>query len=619
MKQTVSSAPKVSANRDPINKDILILLGWTALLLACTFLHPSLLAHDEGTYAAESRFMLNQGNWLAREWWGTPTYSHGIFLNWLIMIGYTLLGQRDWVARLPSVIACLASVVLTYEIAKTLIASQPWPAPSPTLGQKNVGLKTVQHDIVQRPARAGKSLRQEARQLALLSGLLLMVFSLWAQFGHLVSQNMLLVAVELLGIWALLRAERFDKNRAGWGFLTGITFGIGFLIKTFMIVLPAIALLPYLIFQHRRHRHLSNPGLWAGLITGLGLMALWLGLGIAEYGDLVLNSMFGKLNDLGSESFNPDGSPYYYLWNIPVNMMPWGLFAVVGSGIVLRSPIFWRSLLPAGMGIIILRPRFAFIDRFFAKSAGQRLWPHAWLMLYPFLLAGLLTLFPTKTAYYPLQLHPFMAMFSAIALHHIATQPVRWPRRLISVSFALLGLILVGIALFALAAPVFFSPSSPLLAEGTILSEIRTYAALGLTLGAGWLLLPLSITQPQKWIATLLLPAWLALGTAGLNGLYGDYSPNLKSALLTTPIQPIVSAHTVDFVIGNTWNPEVDKTFTLLTFYTPNVGQLNRPIQEIPTGSILWLSPLANPAYFANRTYSVLGKLRDWQLIQLTA
>lgn len=572
-----------------------MLLGWTALLLACTFLHPSLLAHDEGTYAAESRFMLNQGNWLAREWWGTPTYSHGIFLNWMIMVGYTLLGQRDWVARLPSVVACLASVVLTYDIAKTLIVSQPWPA-----SFSNARSASSQSS----GARSGTSLGRNARQLGLLSGLLLMVFSLWAQFGHLVSQNMLLVAVELLGIWALLRAERFDSNRAGWGFLAGITFGIGFLIKTFMIVLPAIALLPYLVFQHRRHRHLTNPGLWVGLLTGLGLVALWLGLGIAEYGDLVMNSMFGKLNDLGSESFNPDGSPYYYLWNIPVNMMPWGLFAVVGSGIVLRSPGFWRSLLPSTL---------------LAKlPAKRRLWPHAWLLLYPFLLAGLLTLFPTKTAYYPLQLHPFMAIFSAIALHHIATQTIQWPRRLISVSFAILGSILVGVAIFALASPMFLPSSSPLLTEEGVLSEIRTYAALGLTLGAGWLLLPLFMTQPKKWIATLLLPAWLALGTAGLTGLYGNYSPDLKSALLTAPIQPIVSDQTVDFVIGNTWNPEVDKTFTLLTFYTPNVGQLNRPIKEIPIGSLLWMSPLTNPAYFANRTYSVLGKLRDWQLIELT-
>ncbi|WP_170944103.1 glycosyltransferase family 39 protein [Leptolyngbya sp. BC1307] len=538
-------------------RDILLLLAWSGLLLTCSLLQMSLMAHDEGNYAAESRFMLESGNWLARQWWGTPTYSHGILLNWLILVGYRLFGVSDRIARLPSVLACIGSVLLTYDIGRTLIAAQPW------------------------------SYAKYARRLGLLSGLLLMVGSLWAQYGHLATQDMLLVSVELLGIWALLKAEIYARWRIAFGFLAGLTLGLGFLVKTFMIALPALALLPYLVFHHRRHRHLSNPGLYSGLLVGVGAGALWLGLSLAEYGDLVFASMFGKLGELSDESFHADGGPFYYLWNIPVNMLPWALFALIGAVLVLRS--LWRSI---------------------PKSAPS--YPHYWLLLYPFILAGLLTGFPTKTPYYTLQLHPFMAVFAAIALHQIAIWPVRWPRRFLSYAFSALGVLLAALAIFAWGGAVILTPVPDLL------SEIRPYAPAALILGVGWAALPAFMSQPQKWLATWLLPAWLAIGTLGLAGLFGNYSSDLKAALASPAIAPIVSDQPISFITGSAeWPPEAHKTFTLLSFYTPQLGQLNRPIAEIPPGTYAWLSPNADLTALSDRPYETMAQLRDWQLIRL--
>ena len=533
--------------------DIWLLLGWAGLLLACSLIQTSLMAHDEGTYAAESRFMLESGQLLARQWWGTPTYSHGILLNWLMIASYRLFGVSDRAARLPGVLACIASVILTYDIAKMLFARQPWPYAA------------------------------AARPLGLLSGLLLMVFSLWAQYGHLATQDMLLVSVELLGIWALLRAEQ-GWGRWAFGFLAGLTLGLGFLVKTFMIALPALALLPYLVLQHRQHRHLTNPGLYAGLLTGIGLVVLWLGLSVAEYGGLVWASMFGKLGELSEESFHADGGPLYYLWNIPVNIMPWALFAVIGAGMVLRR--LWKPSL----------------------KASRSTYPHRWLLLYPFILVALLTAFSTKTPYYTLQIHPFLAMFSGLALYQIAFQRVRWPRRLLSYSFSTLGLVVAVLAAIALLAPLLTSPPP-------ILEEIRPYAPIALPVGIGWALLPVLMNQPQRWLATWLIPAWLTFCGAGLTGLFGSYSADLKAGLTTPPIASIVNAHPVDFVVGAEWTPDAHKTFTLLSFYTPRLGQINRPVEESRPGSYAWLSPNAAPE-LAGRQYEVMGQLRDWQLVR---
>ncbi len=65
-----------------------------------------------------------------------------------------------------------------------------------------------------------------------------------------------------------------------------------------------------------------------------------MGLSVAEYGDLVWASMFGKVSELSEDFFHADGGPFYYLWNIPVNILPWALFAVIGAGMVLRS--LWK-------------------------------------------------------------------------------------------------------------------------------------------------------------------------------------------------------------------------------------------------------------------------------------
>ncbi len=115
-------------------RDLLILLAWTGLLLASSQIHPSFMAHDEGNYALESRFMLESGEWLGRQLWGNVLYTHGILLNWLIMLSYQLFDlpnlSPDWAvraARLPTLMACLLSVTLTYALGKQIFARQRWP------------------------------------------------------------------------------------------------------------------------------------------------------------------------------------------------------------------------------------------------------------------------------------------------------------------------------------------------------------------------------------------------------------------------------------------------------------------------------------------------------------
>ncbi|MBE9059948.1 glycosyltransferase family 39 protein [cf. Phormidesmis sp. LEGE 11477] len=505
-------------------------------MLASSQVHPSFMAHDEGNYALESRFMLESGEWLGRQTWGNVLYTHGILLNWLIMLSYRLFDlpslSAEWavrVTRLPTFIACLLAVALTYDVGRQIFARQRWPY------------------------------AQAAARLGLLSGLLIMLFSVWTQFSHLATQDIMLVSAELLAIWALLRAEiqRAAGKRLAFGFLAGAMLGFGFLIKTFMVALPAIALLPYLIFEHRRHRHLTNWGIYLGLAAGFIPTVLWMGFSVAEYGPWVLDAMFGKVGELSEQPYHSDGGPLYYFWNIPVNMFPWALFSLVGAGMVLRSPSFWTGLFS-----------------FKSKTA----YPHRWLLLYPFILTGMLTSFTTKTPYYALQLHPFLAWFAAIALYQIATQPRRWPRRLLSYSFSALGLVVTGIAIASLLIPA------------GLLTDIRPYAPIGLILGIGWALLPMFMHRPQRWLATWLIPVWLTLAMAGVAGFLGNYSAQMQAAATTEPAASLVRETPVDFVINPQQPPALYKDLIILALHTPHIGQLNRPVETIPTGTYVWVS-----------------------------
>ncbi len=311
-------------------------------------------------------------------------------------------------------------------------------------------------------------------------------------------------------------------------------------------------------------------------------VGLWLHLSIAQYGsDVVIGSLFGKITDLGAKPFHANAGRFYYLWNIPANAFPWALFSVIGAWFC------WRD-----------------------KSHN----PYRWLLIYPFILAGMLTSFATRTPYYTLQLHPFLAMFAAIALHRIATQPLQWPRRWLSFAFGGLGFILAAIG---------FLVYLPFPIEGLI--EIQPFAPVAIVLGLGWMCLPWTMPSASqsapavgKWLANWLLPAWLALALVGITGLLGDYSREVIVELALEPTAEIIATEPIDFLTGNDWaaDSEAQKTMVLLSFYTPKLGELNPPFADLTPNTYAWIAPNVDVAALQKeRPYETIADIQRWQLI----
>ncbi|MGG6239189.1 ArnT family glycosyltransferase [Nodosilinea sp. AN01ver1] len=513
---------------------------WVGILLLLRGPLQSLMPHDEGWYAQQARWIVETGDWVTQPWWGAPVHDRMMGIQWLIASSYKLFGVSEWSARLPGAIASWGAVMLTYAI----------------------GLRCLT------PA------------IALWGAAILAATPIWMQASRLAIQDVPLTALELLGIWALLQAETQLQQRA-WGFLAGCTVGLGFMLKSIMVIPVVMALGPYLVLEHRRHRHLLNPGLYLGLVVGMVPAIAWLALSVQRYGTLPLERTFGLLVNLAQEDFHNVG-PLYYFWNIPLNAFPWPLLAVPGVWLGWQSPYPRKAL---------------------------------WLG-YPLVLFTLLTLFKTRTWYYPLQLLPFVALLAALTLTTLGSlyQTGRRRRLVAGLTYGLasIGAVLVGAGIVVLLRPQWIA-----------VADLWRYALLAIAAGLGWLV-PLGVywrsrTRSRRaesaplWQAGWLLGPWLAIALLYTTGLWGNYNPDVKLALTTPPLQAIVADNPVHIIVNSISLGDEDAV--LITFYTPQPGVATDSWQTLAPGSYAWV---AVPDLGTLPAETVrLGQVRDWVLVQL--
>ncbi|MBD2385585.1 ArnT family glycosyltransferase [Cylindrospermum sp. FACHB-282] len=525
------------------------LLGWILPLLIFSSGENSLMAHDEGLYAWRARQMFDSGDWIA-PWSNAHHKTPGPY--WLIASSYKLFGVSEFSTRLPVMTTSIFALLLIYEIGKIFLG----------------------------------------KRVAWLASAILSVEFLWLQYCRLGTPDVPMILLVLLAIWSLLKAELNPKYRYFWGFIAGASFGLGFLVRSFMIMLPIIALLPYLIWEHRRHRHFANPTLYLGLVVGLIPTLAWLWLNWLRYGNLSFGQLLNFVVDLGSKERNQNGFIFYF-WNVPLKSFPWFLFSLFGLFLTIRRPISRYQLILVG---------------------------------FPLVLFGELSIFSTRLSHYSLNLYPFIALLAAVGLNRlgqvyclmgetpspsymeIRKEPLSryiWtiPRDL-SYVCGVLGVLLVLGAMVALVA-------------GS--GEIRKYATIGLTMGLGWLILPgvwigryhfgYKWLTSDYWVAGWLIPCWLALAVAGSVGVLGDYNPVVRTFIQQPAIAKILQTHPIYFVqIGG-------KTAVLLNFYTPVHGKKVDSISELPAFSYAWIS--AQQSAESPTPHHVLGSMQEYQLIQV--
>ncbi|MBD2440710.1 glycosyltransferase family 39 protein [Nostoc sp. FACHB-110] len=510
----------------------LSLLAWFIPLLLFTSGQNSVMAHDEGLYAWRARQMFDSGDWIAP--WGTVHHkTPGSY--WLIASAYNIFGMSEVSARIPSAIAGILCLLLIYEIGKIFIG----------------------------------------KKLAWLAAVILPVEFLWLQYCRLGTPDMPMIFLVLLAMFSLLKAELHPKYANIWRLIAGLCLGCGFLVRSFMIVLPAAALLPYLIGEHRRHRHLTSPILYVGLILGFIPTLMWLWFSWQRFGSGSWDALLQFVLQLGSKE-RGGNSIIFYFWNIPLKAFPWVFFSILGLVVAFRRPIRHYHLLLVGFPIVL------FIE---------------------------LSIFSTRLSHYSLCLYPFMAMLAALGLDWLGkvydkTKPQTNLPRNLSYGFGGLGILL-------------FIAGICVLSWGN--ADIYRYAVIGLIIGLSWLILPAvwvdrhhlgyEFLTARYWLAGWLIPCWLALAVAGSLGLIGDYNPAFRTFFQQRAIASILQTYPIYFV-------QVEgKNAVLLNFYTPIQGSRLNSISQLPASSYAWIY-LKNPPDLS-RCHRVLGTVRDYQLIQV--
>lgn len=524
------------------------LLAWILPLLLFSSGESSLIAHDEALYAWRSRLIIDSGDWVAP--WGHAHHKTPGFY-WLIALTYKLFGVSEFSARLPSMIAGVCGLLIFYEIATIL------------LGKK----------------------------AAWLASAILSVEFLWLQFCRLASPDIPMVLLVLLAILSFIRAELHPQYSYTWIFIAGLSFGLGLCVRSLMIVLPMIAMLPYLIGEHYRHRHLANPILYLGFAVGLVPTLIWLWLSWSRYGSLSVMELFRFILTLSSEERDRNGI-FFYLWNVLLKSFPWSIFSILGLVVACFRPIYRYHLILVGFPLVLLAE---------------------------------LSIFSTRLSHYALCLYPFIALLASVGLTWLGkiydlgfTQPTIANRGfsalLISIKQNLPGMISYAFGILSIILLL-----GSVFAQLTNDGNINKYAILLLILGLGWLTVPLiwisrhyfgqKFLTSRFWIGSCLTTCWLTLAVAGSCGFLGDYNPEFRLFFQQRAIASILQSHPVYFAQAD------DKNSILLRFYTPIPAPRVETISQIPPAGYAWISTPKTADL--SPPYLIIGTIQDYQLIQV--
>jgi 4-amino-4-deoxy-L-arabinose transferase-like glycosyltransferase len=535
---------------------------WILPLLIFTSAQTSLMAHDEGLYAGRAKMMFDSGDWI-HPWASSHHKTPGYY--WIIACSYKLFGVSESSVRIPSIIFGILCVFILYEISKIILNSV----------------------------------------IAWLAGAIFSVEFLWLQYCRLGNPDVVMIFLVLLAILALLKAENSVQNRSLLYLLAGFSFGLGFLIRSFMMFLPIAALFPYLVGEHRRHHHLNNFYLYLGFIIGLIPTFIWVWLSFLNYGNEGVTELAKFAIRLGSSERQGNGI-FFYFWNISLKSFPWFFLAMLGLIIKLQKPL----------------PKYQLL-----------------LVAFPIVLFLELTFFSTRLSHYSLCLYPFIAILAAIGLDHLSkiyqsdlnfqnssfagnsqgvkTTKVMTIKRqfMLPKDFLLIRNFsylwgLFGIALLTISSLV------------TVIGnpKLSSYVTLSLISGFSFLIVPMIFwgryhrgkksLSPSYLIAGCLIPAWLGLAVAGGSGFLGNYNPDFKTFVEQQAIAQILKSSPVNFVDTS------GKTEVLMSFYTRISGVHTENAASLPPQSYAWisnkqLSQLSLP-------YQILGKLEKYSLVHLS-
>ncbi len=347
------------------------------------------------------------------------------------------------------------------------------------------------------------------------------------------------------------------------------TIGFAFMIKTFLVFVPLLSLLPYLFIKKNI---LFSKFFWIGLLIGFIPYLVW-SLSINPY--LEKNIIFylvEKFNSLSNK--NTFTNPfYYYFWNIPATYLPWSIFAIIGT-----------------------------IYNLYESKENKYI-----LSFFPLILIGILSIFSTKTPYYTLQISSILTLNTYVGIKYLFNSK-RFKLIFIFITSKIVPLFIVSLTFTYY---FFFKNISD------FNFKENTFLILGLLFfGLSWSFIKHK-NSFKEILITLIIGPYLLTSFLLQSGLFTDRSRELREKMEYVSSLDIVKNQEIKVDKSGIKDSKSQSKIIRISLLTPILGEGLESIDQLKKSELAWsteFKELKNNNY----AYDVIYEndiLNPWKLI----
>ena len=404
------------------------------------------------------------------------------------------------------------------------------------------------------------------KKYAIVSPLILSTTYLWFDYSHLATQDIIYSCLVTIGVLSLVKIK--SKNDKFYILLFGIWIGLSFMMKTFLVFVPLLSLCPYI--NTKRNLVLSKF-LFFGIIIGFIPFLIW-AISINPY--LEKNIIFylvEKFNILSNK--NAFTNPfYYYFWNIPITLFPWTIFAIIGT-----------------------------IHNISENKDTKYI-----LTFFPLILIIIISIFSTKTPYYPLQLSSIFALNSFVGIRYFFNSK-KYKKIFLFFTSKIIPILIVAITLTY----YFFFKNI-----GNFNFRENTFLVLGLLFfSLSWSLIKQKLSFKEVLI-TLIIGPYLLSSFLLQSGLFTDRSRELREKMEYVSSLDIVKNQPIR-VDKSGINSQTNSKIIRIGLLTPQLGEVIESMDQLNESELAWSTDFKSIKN-NNSLYEVIYEndiLKPWKLI----
>jgi 4-amino-4-deoxy-L-arabinose transferase-like glycosyltransferase len=296
-----------------------ILWAILAVLAVCAYfigLNIPFVGPDEPRYAEVAREMLERGDWITPTLGGHNWFEKPPLLYWLEMVSYKLFGISELSARLGPVLCGLGTIASLWFLGRV--------------------------------ASAYSNIKSDWLAIVAASTLGIVVFSHGASCDIVITFAITASLVSFL-IWHLRNETLDDESRPNGILLPLVLFyffiGVGLLAKGLIGFMPLAIVAVFYLFSRRVPSRTFLMSLIWGILLAITIASVWYVPMYQRHGYQFVDEFFVQqhFQRFTSNKYQHPQAFYFYLWVLPLMMLPWLPFFLASIWHFARQKMFGNS------------------------------------------------------------------------------------------------------------------------------------------------------------------------------------------------------------------------------------------------------------------------------------